>query len=192
MNSFRTSRSGYCNVNDKGEATVHTFVFKIPTVPMGYALTLVCKYHPHKRLAVIWKTSNWRRWRHDRYSEWQRWWKIRSLFTGCTRNQHQRKQVFQHKLHSLVNMYLDYISLVNAMAKATSELACSNEHYFRLPLLPSSTCAFTWDLLKFFLTRKPNTIRRWNSHPSTSLTKSQKVLEAHGCKSWVTNLTYNF
>ena len=31
--------------------------------------------------------------------------------------------------------------------------------------------------------------RTINLHPSTSLTKSQKAVEAHGCKPWVTNLS---
>ena len=37
-------------------------------------------------------------------------------------------------------------------------------------------------LLKLFPTRKQNTTWRWNLHLLTSLTESQKDLEAHGCK----------
>ena len=42
--------------------------------------------------------------------------------------------------------------------------------------------------VELFITRKLNMIWRWNLYQSTSLTKSQKALEAHGCKPWVTNL----
>ena len=44
-------------------------------------------------------------------------------------------------------------------------------------------------LIKVFVTHKPNMMWRWNLHKSTSLAESQKVLEAHGCKSWVGNLS---
>ena len=45
-----------------------------------------------------------------------------------------------------------------------------------------STHVLTCDSLKVSITRKPSTILRKNSHPSTSPTKLQKALEAHGCK----------
>ena len=32
-------------------------------------------------------------------------------------------------------------------------------------------------------------MQRWNRHQSTSLAESQKALEAHGCKPWLTNLS---
>ena len=48
--------------------------------------------------------------------------------------------------------------------------------------------SFIWDLSKFLITHKQNKIWRWNLHQSNSLAKSQKALEAHGCKPWVTNL----
>ena len=42
-------------------------------------------------------------------------------------------------------------------------------------------------LVEVFITHKLNMIWEWNLHWSTSLANSQKALEAHGCKSWVTN-----
>ena len=40
-----------------------------------------------------------------------------------------------------------------------------------------------------FVTCEPTMIRRWILHQSTSLAKSQKAVEAHGCKPWVANLS---
>ena len=44
-------------------------------------------------------------------------------------------------------------------------------------------------LLQVFVTPELNTTQRQNLHQSISLTKAQKALEAHSCKSWVTNLS---
>ena len=46
-------------------------------------------------------------------------------------------------------------------------------------------------LVKVFITHKLNIIRKWNKHVdwSTTPAESQKALEAHGCKHWVTNLS---
>ena len=49
----------------------------------------------------------------------------------------------------------------------------------------SCTHMFTWDLLKY-LKRMNQT---WYGDQSTFLAKLQKVLEASGCKPWVTNLS---
>ena len=42
-------------------------------------------------------------------------------------------------------------------------------------------------LIKLGTTCESNTLWRQNWQPSTSLAESQKALEAHGCKPWVTN-----
>ena len=46
-----------------------------------------------------------------------------------------------------------------------------------------------WFAILCMCSRKPNVIWRRNLHQLTSLAKSQKALEAHGCKRWVTNLS---
>ena len=53
---------------------------------------------------------------------------------------------------------------------------CNCFGLYREALLPLETQIFT--------SRKPNMIWSWNLHQLTSLTKSQKAVEDHGCKSW--------
>ena len=50
-------------------------------------------------------------------------------------------------------------------------------------------CVFTQDSLKAFITHELSVTQKWNLHQLTSLTESQKALEAHGCKPWVTNIS---
>ena len=61
-------------------------------------------------------------------------------------------------------------------------------HRYRWGFTHHTTHIFTCDPLKIFLTHNPNMMWRWHLHKSTSLAESQKALEAHGCKPWVTNL----
>ena len=42
-------------------------------------------------------------------------------------------------------------------------------------------------LVQVFITHKANMLWRLSLHQSTSLAESQKAVEAHGCKPWVTN-----
>ena len=44
-------------------------------------------------------------------------------------------------------------------------------------------------LIKVFLTRESNMIRKWNVQRSTSLTELQMALEVHGYKPQTTNLS---
>ena len=84
---------------------------------------------------------------------------------------------------------------------ATKMIATSGRHPTQCIYNPNSiyavtqqnelytTCAFTRDSFKFFITHERNMTRRPKLHQSISLAEARKALEAHGCKFSVNNLS---